>query len=83
MFQFIVENVAEVLMRRPADCQTDGHKSSSHAFMPFTAIYKFMNGQVNLMALKKTRSEVHVHDLLDTQIQTFFTPSSFLAPIYF
>lgn len=57
MFQFIVENVSEVLMRRSADCQTDGHKSSSHAFMPFTSIYTFMNGQVNLMALKKKHAQ--------------------------
>lgn len=53
MFQFMMENVSEVLMRRPADCQTDGHKSSSHAFMPFITIYTFMNGQVNFMTFKK------------------------------
>jgi hypothetical protein len=59
MFQFIVENVSEVLMRRAADCQTDGHNSSSHAFMPFTTIYTFMNGQVNLMTLKNTLRSAH------------------------
>jgi len=75
MFHFIVENVSEVLMRRPADCQRDGHKSSSHAVMPFTTIYTFMNDQVNLMVLKK-----HAQKCTFT---IFWTPRSKLSLLLF
>jgi hypothetical protein len=76
VFQFIVENVSVVLMRRYADCQTDGHKSSSHAFMPFTAIYTFMNVQVNLMALKK-----YLHQCTFTIFRTPRSKLSLLLPL--
>lgn len=62
-------------MRRPADCQTDGHKSSSHAFMLFTTFYTFMNVQVNLMALKK-----HAQKCIFTIFWTPRSKLSFLLP---